>query len=284
MKKILEPIKQVPANVSNNESSITASAEESLKEREVEEILRIIGQSNTRSSLVGIIKRVYDKESGNGRDVTWGAMATYEMGHIHGIQSERKRRKEAQIAKELANLNEINSQEDSRMKKEIVMHEVSHYSELQALVGCTITDVEKVDPCEDAGGAFIRCYDKNGNEVSLCINEDNSWHFYDAKVVNVTAEQLGELAILAACSDIESVHFNNVDPLIGVVIKPIGMSAAGRVMTILRGIFPGLEVKESRWNFEGGVYLMYLCNDPNYYLNITVAVLPEDFIDGIDED
>ena len=73
-------------------SNVTATSEEVLKEREVEEMLRIIGQSNTHSSLVDTIRGVWDKTSSNGQDVTWGAMATYELGRIHGIRSERKRR------------------------------------------------------------------------------------------------------------------------------------------------------------------------------------------------
>ena len=39
--------------------------------------------------------------------------------------------------------------------------------------------------------------------------------------------------MLAGCSDIDSVHFNRVDPLTEIVIKPIGPNAADRVLTIL---------------------------------------------------
>lgn len=170
------------------------------------------------------------------------------------------------------------------MKKEIVMHEVCHYSELMALRGCTITDVLGVDEDEDAGGVLLECEDKNGNEVSFCINEDGSWHFYDAKVVNVTAEQLGELAMLTECSDINSVSFSNAASMVEIVIKPTGANAADRVITILGGSFPMLEVTESDWEFEGETCSMYLCGDPSYNLMITVAVLPEDFANGIDGD
>ena len=168
------------------------------------------------------------------------------------------------------------------MEKKI-MYEVSSHKELQALKGCTITNVLGVDENEDAGGVLLECEDKNGNEVSLCISEDGSWSFYDGGTKYLTNAQFGELAMLAGCSDVESVHFNNVDPLVEIAIKPIGTNAADRVLTILRGIFPMLKVVGSKWEFDGELHPMYLCSDPSYNLMIAVAVLPEGF-NGTDGD
>lgn len=162
------------------------------------------------------------------------------------------------------------------MKKKIVMVEVCHHQELQALKGCVITHVLGVDENEDAGGVLLDCKDENGNLVSLAISEDGSWHFYDAKMEGITAEQYGELAMLAGCSDIDSVHFNGmIGSLTEIVIKPIGPNSADRVLIRLRGIFSMLEVKEIEWDFEGEQHPMYCCSDPNYYFIITVAVMPE---------
>jgi len=161
------------------------------------------------------------------------------------------------------------------MKKEIVMHEVCNHQELMALKGCTITSVLGVDENVDAGGVLLECKDENGNEVSLCISENGQWHFYDAKMMNITVEQFGELAMLADCSDIDSVHFNGmIGSLTEIIIKAIGPNSADRVLTILNDIFPMLEVKESEWNFEDVLYPMYCCSDPNCYIIVTVAVMP----------
>ena len=86
-------IERVPAYVVDQRERVTVITEEEvLKQREVEEMLRIIGQSYTCPSLVDVIRGVWDKTSSNGQGVIWGAMATYELGRIHGIRSERKRR------------------------------------------------------------------------------------------------------------------------------------------------------------------------------------------------
>lgn len=169
---------------------------------------------------------------------------------------------------------------DGRVGK-IVMHEVFSAKDIQALVGCTITAIH---PAEGEEGALIISEDEAGDEVSFLIAEDGSWSFFDDKTKYLTPEQLGELAMLAGCSDIESVHFNNVDPMVEVSIKPVGANAADRVMAILGGIFPNLEVKESKWNFEDELHPMYLCSDSGYNLMITVAVLPKDFNEGINGD
>lgn len=170
------------------------------------------------------------------------------------------------------------------MKKEIVMHEVCHYRELMALKGCAITDVLGVDEDEDAGGVLLECEDKNGNEVSLCISEDGSWAFYDGGTKYLTTEQYGRIVKLIEDPMIDSVHFNNVNPLTEIVIKPIGANAADHVMTMLRRIFPNLEVVKSKWEFDSEFPPMFLCSDSNYSLMITVAVLPEDFTEGINGD
>ncbi|HWQ40560.1 MAG TPA: hypothetical protein VN456_00820 [Desulfosporosinus sp.] len=162
------------------------------------------------------------------------------------------------------------------MEKKIVMVEVCNHQELMALKGCTITDVLGVDKNEDAGGVLLECKDDNGNKVSFSILEDGSWHFYDSKMEGITAEQYGELAMLAECSDIDSVHFNGmIGSLTEIVIKVKGHNSADRVLTILRGIFKNLEIRESDWKFEGETCPMYLCSDPNCYFIITVALMLE---------
>lgn len=163
------------------------------------------------------------------------------------------------------------------MENKIEMIEVSGAQDIQALVGCTVTVVtDEVD----GEGIFLDCKDEGGNRVCFAISEDGSRHFYDSKREGITVEQYGELAMLAGCSDIDSVHFNRVDPLTEIVIKPTGTNSAVRVLEILRGIFKNLEVRESDWEFEGETGTMYLCSDPNYYFIITVAVVPTNTLKG----
>jgi len=168
---------------------------------------------------------------------------------------------------------------DGRVGK-IVMHEVFSAKDLQPLVGCTITAIH---PAEGEEGALIISKDEAGDEVSFLISEDGSWSFHDDKTKYLTPEQFGELAMLAGCSDIDSVIFNNVKPLIEIVIKTLGPKTTDRVLIILRGIFPMLKVVGSKWEFDGELHPMYLCSDPNYNLMIAVAVLPEGF-NGTDGD
>lgn len=165
------------------------------------------------------------------------------------------------------------------MEKKIVMVEVSGAQDIQAMVGCTVTAV--TDEGKDNEGIILDCKDEAGNRVCFAISDDGSLHFYDSKKEGITVEQYGELAMLAGCSDIDSVHFNRVDPLTEIVIKPIGPNAADRVLTILRVVFPSLEVRESDWEFESETCPMYYCGDPNYYFIITVAVMPENIIKDI---
>ena len=165
-------------------------------------------------------------------------------------------------------------------KKIITMVEVCDSQELVALVGCTVTAVTGADG-DKGEGLCIDCKDEDGNFVGFLITEEGAWHFCDSRRKGITIEQYGKIAMLAGCSDIDTVHFNNADPLVEVVIKPIGNNAADRVVTLLKGIFPGLEVKERDWEFEGETQPMYGCSDPNYYLLINVAVLPESILDGI---
>ena len=169
---------------------------------------------------------------------------------------------------------------DGRVEK-IEMHEVFSAKDLQSLVGCTITAIH---PAEGEEGALIISNDEAGDEVSFLITEDGSWHFHDDKVKYLTPEQFGELAMLSGSSDVDSVHFNTLAPMIEIAIKPIGVHAADRVMALLRGFIPTLEVMESKWEFDGELHPMFLCSDPSYDLMITVAVLPEDFTEGINGD
>ena len=168
---------------------------------------------------------------------------------------------------------------DGRVGK-IVMHEVFSAKDLQPLVGCTITAIH---PAEGEEGALIISKDEAGDEVSFLISEDGSWSFHDDKTKYLTPEQFGELAMLAGCSDIDSVHFNTLAPMIEIAIKPIGVHAGDRVLTMLRGFIPNLEVVKSKWEFDGELHPMYLCSDPSYNLMIAVAVLPEGF-NGTDGD
>jgi hypothetical protein len=90
MKKTLEPIKQIPANA-------RASAERDLVEREMAEAQKFLVEAPIPlGSTVALIKRVYDKEINDKQGSLWGAITVYELGRIHGIRSERKRRKKAQ--------------------------------------------------------------------------------------------------------------------------------------------------------------------------------------------
>lgn len=166
------------------------------------------------------------------------------------------------------------------MEKKIETYEVSGAQDIQALVGCMVTAVTDTGEGNEEG-LVLDCKDENGNLVSLLILEDGSWHFHDGKRENITAELLGELAMLASCSDIDSVHFNNVNPLLETIIKSIGANSANRVLTLLQEIFPRLEVRESEWDFKGKLHPMYCCTDPNYYLIITVAVMPKNTDMGI---
>ena len=166
------------------------------------------------------------------------------------------------------------------MEKKIVMSEVYGAQDLKALEGCTITSVTGLDE-EGAEGVCIDCRSNDGNLVIFMIQEDGTMNFYNGKKKSITADQLGELAMLSGCSDIDSVHFNNLEPLVEIIIKPIGNNAADRVMTMLKGIFSGLGVRDAEWNHEGKRYPMYCCSDQDYNFHITVAVMPKDIIKGI---
>lgn len=164
--------------------------------------------------------------------------------------------------------------------EKIEMHEVHGTKELEALKGCLITGISRANEDEEQG-LCLDCKDESGNLVSLVILGDGSMHFCDTKKENLTFTQLGELAMLTECSDIDSVQFNNADPLIEIVIKPIGVNSANRVIDLLRELFPKLQVCESKWNFEGEFHPMFSCCDPTYYLLINVAVLPKNILKGI---
>lgn len=166
------------------------------------------------------------------------------------------------------------------MENKIEMLEISGAQDIQALIGCTITAVTDAGEGNDEG-IFLDCKDEAGNRVCFVISEDGSWHFYNGKKKSINAEQLGELAMLAGCSDVNSVHFNRVDPLTEIVIKPIGFNATDRVLTMLRRIFPSLIVSESEWNFEGELHQIHHCDDPNYDFVITIATMPGNIINDI---
>lgn len=85
--------------------------------------------------------------------------------------------------------------------------------------------------------------------------------------------------MLMGCSDIDSVHFHNTDPLTEIVIKAIGENAADRVLTMIKGFFPKLEISEDKWEFEGELQPMYQCSDSSYDLMIVVAVMTKEFKD-----
>ena len=159
------------------------------------------------------------------------------------------------------------------MENFISMNEVFSSKEIQGLVGCRITSVQGHGT--EGEGICMDCEDDAGNQVIFLISEDGSFHFHNGKKKNITVEQLGELAILTGCSDIESVHFNSADPLVEIIIKPIGSNATDRVLTLLRGTFPMLEVTEDKWDFEGELHPTYQCSDPDYNFTFTVAVMPE---------
>lgn len=160
--------------------------------------------------------------------------------------------------------------------EKITMHEVSAAEEIKALEGCTITSVFGNEDNEKEEWIGLDCKDKDGNVVSLVVSEDGTLHFYDSREKCITSDQLGELAMLAGCSDIDSVNFNNLDPLIEIIIKPIGPNAADRVLTILKEMFSGgLEINECKWNFERELHPMYQCSDPEGNLMISVAVMPK---------
>lgn len=167
------------------------------------------------------------------------------------------------------------------MEKTITtMVQVCDAQELKALEGCTITSITGGDGYRGEG-LFLHCKNETGNRVDFLISEDESWHLYDSKMEGITAEQYGEIAMLADCQDIDFVHFHGMAPIIEIIIKPIGSSAADHVLATLRGIFPRLEVEETKWDFEGEQHPMYLCGDQNYYFTITVAVMPLDTIRDI---
>lgn|GEM_PF-2929730 len=80
MKKILESVEKI----SNGDI---------LKESEYLEILRLLEQARVHSGQKGLIKRVFNEMSDNGASPTFGSIAVYELGRIHGIRAERDRRK-----------------------------------------------------------------------------------------------------------------------------------------------------------------------------------------------
>ena len=73
-------------------SNVTATTEEILKEREAVETQRILDQMYVPFKQMDLIKRVYDEVSDNGVSPVSGILSVYELGRIHGIRSERKRR------------------------------------------------------------------------------------------------------------------------------------------------------------------------------------------------
>lgn len=74
-----------------------ANAEDQL-ENEIMEALRILDQAFVPHKQAEMIKRVFDEMSRNGRFPYFGSMSIYELGRIHGIRAERKRRKRGSAA------------------------------------------------------------------------------------------------------------------------------------------------------------------------------------------
>ncbi len=161
-----------------------------------------------------------------------------------------------------------------------IYREVCCAAELQRMVDCTITAVygQGVDGDE---GLCIDCLDKEGNSVNFLLTEEGTMHLYDSTKKSITAEQFGEIAMLAGCSDIDSINFNNAEPLIEIIIRVLGPNTADRVITILSGFFPRLQVSKSEWDFEGKPSFMYLCSDPDYDIAVTVAVIPKEAKVGV---
>lgn len=161
--------------------------------------------------------------------------------------------------------------------KNIRMSEAYSAEDLQALVGCTITDVTSSEPTEPDENEMlsINCRDADGGLVSFLILGDGTWQFYDGKEEKAIIEQFGKLAMLTTYPDMNSVQFNSAWPLAEIVIKPKGVRSADRVITLLKEIFPVIEVIEDTWVFEGETLPIYHCDAESYDLTITVSVLPE---------
>lgn len=158
------------------------------------------------------------------------------------------------------------------MENTIMMREVYEVQELKSLEGCVITSV--TGPYKEGDeGVCIDCRDKDENLVSFIVLGDGSWHLHNGKKKSVTAEQIGEISLLAGCSDIDSVHFHNVDPIIEAVIKVNSLNSADRVLTMLKESFPTMGAIEDKWEFEGKLQPMFQCNALDYDLMIVVAVM-----------
>jgi len=163
------------------------------------------------------------------------------------------------------------------MKNRIVMHEIDSAQELQALDGCTITSVYGHGPDGDEG-LCLDCQDEGGNLVSFLITEEGTWHLHDAKDYikkNITLEQYGGIAQLFEKPMVDSICIRNLGHMVEIVIKVIGEERLEPIFTAIKGMFPMLEAIENRWNFEGEFYPMYCCGDPDYNLDISIAVMPE---------
>lgn len=96
--RLSKPIERVQNYVADQRERVKVFTEEEFsREREVAEILRILNQAYVPWEQISNIKRVYDKLSRSGKDGFAGSMGVYELGRIHGIRAERKRRKGDQL-------------------------------------------------------------------------------------------------------------------------------------------------------------------------------------------
>ena len=73
-------------------SNVTATTEEVLKEREAIETQRILDEMRVPWEQMDLIKLVYYEASDNEVSPVSGILSVYELGRIHGIRAERKRR------------------------------------------------------------------------------------------------------------------------------------------------------------------------------------------------
>lgn len=153
------------------------------------------------------------------------------------------------------------------------MSEVCSVQELSALSGCTMNAVYRLgeEKYEYEQQLCLDLMNKEGKLVAYFRLVNGAWHFHKS----ITVDQVGELVKLIGCADIHSIHFNSfnsVNDLPVILIKPIGISAVDRVLTILRGIFPMLKVSESvsEWDFDGRLHTTHQCTDPSY--NVTIVV------------
>jgi hypothetical protein len=91
----------------------------------------------------------------------------------------------------------------------------------------------------------------------------------------LTIQQYGKLAKLIEDSKVDSIAFNNADPVTEIVIKTFGQEDANRILQYIKTIFPNLEATVRFWDYENASRPMYCMCATDYQIDITIAVLPE---------